>query len=450
MQSGHRVTIDTPIQFYDDLPDKVEIVVIGGGVVGVFTTLFLARMGKRVLLCEKGRVAGEQSSRNWGWIRQHGRDFAELPIMMDALRLWHETNAATNGLCGVTTAGSFYLASTRDSLDEYAEWVETARGMGLDSRMYSAGELTEAGLATPAKQWIGATGTPSDARGEPWRVVPAVARLASEAGAMIRENCAVRGLGIEAGKVSGVVTEAGKVACEQVVLAGGAWSSLFARRHGINMPQLLVKGTVAQTNPLAEIASGNYCDEQVAFRRRDDGGYSLAVADYHDFYLGPDTFRHLKNYLPLMWHSWNETDVHSGSPVLYPDGWKTPRSWRDDEQTPFEYCRVLEPTPNDKFLQNMLRLFKSRFPDLEAPKLLQSWAGMIDVMPDIVPIVDRIAEKPGLIIATGMSGHGFGIGPGIGRVVARMVAGEAAEFDLQRFRFSRFTDGSKLELGTSL
>ena len=69
---------------------------------------------------------------------------------------------------------------------------------------------------------------------------------------------------------------------------------------------------------------------------------------------------------------------------------------------------------------------------------------MIDTLPDVLPVVDH-APIPGLILATGMSGHGFGIGPGIGRVVADMVTGGRIGHDLQRFRFARFSDGSKIE-----
>lgn len=79
--SAQRVTAATPVRFNADLPDAVDIVILGGGVIGVFSALYLARAGKRVLLCEKGRIAGEQSSRNWGWIRQQGRDEGELPVM---------------------------------------------------------------------------------------------------------------------------------------------------------------------------------------------------------------------------------------------------------------------------------------------------------------------------------------------------------------------------------
>ena len=445
-----RITIDTPIEFNDPLPDEVDTVIIGGGIIGIFSALYLARMGKRVLVCEKGRVAGEQSSRNWGWIRQQSRDYAELPIMMQSLGLWHDVDRETNGQCGVVTAGTYYYAKTEDDLAAYDGWLTLAREHGLDSRIVSAKEISDAFSGKDSQQWAGAICTPSDARGEPWLAVPAVARLAQGAGALIRENCAVRSLDIAGGKIRGVVTEDGTIACEQVVLCGGAWSSLFARKHGIKIPQLSVDGTVLQTAPLPDFFKDCAWDSGFGIRRRLDGGYTLALGDMHGFSLGPDAFRHLSKYLPVFRKSWREIDLHLKSPSGYPDSWTTPRNWRDDEISPFEKIRVLEPLVNKKYVNLMCDRFAERFPEIGRPEVLNSWAGIIDAMPDVVPIVDRTPKLPGLIIATGMSGHGFGIGLGFGRVVARMVAGEEPEHDLRRFRFSRFSDGSKLDLRTSL
>ena len=94
--------------------------------------------------------------------------------------------------------------------------------------------------------------------------------------------------------------------------------------------------------------------------------------------------------------------------------------------------------------------FTARFKSIGAPEIRTAWAGMIDAMPDVVPIVDRVPGTNGLIVATGMSGHGFGIGPGFGDVIARMAANDEQQHDIRRFRFDRFTDGSKLELGPVL
>ena len=448
--SADRISINTPILYRDKLPEKVDVVIIGGGVIGVFTALYLQRLGKRVLICEKGRIAAEQSSRNWGWIRQHGRDPAELPIMMESLKLWHEVNNQTNGQCGVRTVGVNYLASTEVEMRELETWVSIADEHGLESKLLSKKDAAANFSGLSNQQWIGGVCTPSDSRGEPWTAVPAVARLAHQTGVLICENCAVRALDSAAGKITGVITEQGRVACEQVLLAGGAWSSIFARKHGITIPQLSVRSTVAQTSPLPEFTSGNSADEELAIRRRADGGYTLALTDRHDFFLGKDAFRHFRTYLPLLKISWKDIHLRPWVPAGFPDAWLSPQNWNEDQTSPFEHTRVLEPKPNLKYVELMIERFINRFPGVEQPQILSSWAGMIDAMPDVVPILDHAPSMDGLVIATGMSGHGFGIGPGFGRCLALMLTGKTAEHDLSRFRFGRFTDGSTLNPGSSL
>src|SRR5580658_9882883 len=80
------------------LPARADVVIIGGGIVGVSAALYLAKKGVSVALCEKGRIAGEQSSRNWGWCRTMGRDEAELPLAIESLRLWERMNRGRNRL----------------------------------------------------------------------------------------------------------------------------------------------------------------------------------------------------------------------------------------------------------------------------------------------------------------------------------------------------------------
>ncbi|MDP2084576.1 MAG: FAD-dependent oxidoreductase, partial [Gemmobacter sp.] len=106
------ITDATPVGFADPLPEACDLVVVGGGVIGVCAALFAARRGLRVVLCEKGRIAGEQSSRNWGWIRQQGRDPDELPIVVEALRHWHTFQAETGGALGLVASGVMYAART--------------------------------------------------------------------------------------------------------------------------------------------------------------------------------------------------------------------------------------------------------------------------------------------------------------------------------------------------
>lgn len=448
MLRGIPITLANTPAFAGALPEAVDVVVIGGGIAGVMTAHFLAGQGQRVLVCEKGRVAGEQSGRNWGWIRQQGRDPAELPIVVEALALWKGFAERIGAeALGFRQTGVMYLADTEADLARYADWLPHARAQAVDTRLLSRAEM-EAML--PAKgHWPGALWTASDARAEPFLALPALARMAADGGVTIREGCAVRALDLAAGRVAGVVTEAGRVRAERVVLAGGAWSALFARAHGVALPQLSVRATAAATVPLPEVFAGGAADGRFAFRRRADGGYTLAPGGAHDFWIGPDAFRAFRAYLTQLRRDLRSTRFLPVAPAGYPDAWTTPRRWDPDRPGPFEACRILDPAPNMAFLSRVQDAFAAAFPALGRPALARAWAGMIDVMPDTVPVLDA-APLPGLFLATGLSGHGFGIGPGVGRVMADLVMGRAAGHDLSRFRYRRFFDGSAMDLGPAL
>ncbi len=327
--------------------------------------------------------------------------------------------------------------------------MDHARAHQLDTRLLTAQQVADMLPAAADGTWTGGMWTASDGRAEPAVAVPALARALTRAGATVHEDCAVRALDIVAGRVAGVVTEKGRIACDAVVLAGGAWSSLLARAHGVEIPQLSVGATVAATDPLPEVFSGNAADHDFAFRRRLDGGYTLAPGSFHELFLGPDAFRRFRQYIPQLRADPFGTRFLPAAPQGYPDGWRTRRHWSPDAPSPFEAMRVLDPAPNRGAVERLRRRFAAAFPQLGLPAIRAAWAGMIDTTPDTVPVVDHAPLK-GLVIATGMSGHGFGIGPGMGRVVADLVTGTAPGHDLSRFRFGRFTDGSKIDPGGAL
>jgi glycine/D-amino acid oxidase-like deaminating enzyme len=425
----------------------VDIAVIGGGIIGLMGAWALAAEGKRVLLCEKGRLAGEQSGRNWGWIRQQGRDIAELPIMMEAIRLWTDLPSALRAAIGFRQQGITYFARTETRMEAFARWLDLATPFGVDTRLLSRRE-TEA-LLPNAAGWVGALHTPSDAMAEPFVTVPVLARAVEEAGVIIREGCAVRGLETSAGRLSAIVTEAGTVRCTQAILAGGAWSALFLRAHGMALPQLSVLSSVSTTTAMSEFFQGAACDDRFAIRRRADGGYTLTPWSFHEFLIGPDAFRNLRAFLPQIRADLSSTHFRLAAPKGYPDAWGTPRRWSATDESPFERCRILNPRPNTTELARLQSHFEAAFPTIGVPTIAATWAGMIDVLPDALPVVDH-TPLPGLILATGMSGHGFGIAPGMGKVMADIALGRTPRQDLTAFRYGRFNDGKGLARSSAL
>ena len=443
------ISESTPITYLGPPPRETDVVVIGGGVVGVCTALFLAEAGQRVVLLEKGRIAGEQSSRNWGWIRQQGRDPDEIPIMDEAKKIWCDLASKTNVDIGLTTGGVTYLAHNQAEMEGYQAWMSHAKAHNLDSKILSASGILNL-IPNIQADYVGGIHTASDMRAEPWVAVPALAGIAARAGAVLVENCVARTLDMSAGRVAGVFTEAGLIKAPAVVLAGGAWSSLFLRNMGVALPQLSVRATVAATRPLPVVQMGGVAGKNLAFRPRADGGYSLASGRFSELFVGPDAFRALPKYLTQLRSDPLGVRLSPAAPKGFPDAWSTPRHWVANQDSPFEAMRVLNPDPNPREVRDICGRFELMFPHLGPVHVKSSWAGMIDMMPDIVPVMDRVAALPGLTLGTGFSGHGFGIGPAAGRILASISTGSVVSHDLSRFRLSRFLDGSKMRLGPGI
>lgn len=432
-----------PVHGDAELPKEVDVVVIGGGIIGVSTALELSEQRLRVALCEKGGIGQEQSSRNWGWVRISRRDPREVPLMAEALRIWGNLDQRTGRDTGYRRAGIIFTCVDDEEYANHEKWNRNLDGYQLDSRMLSAAEFREMFPQSNMKL-KGALYTAADGRAEPQKAAPAIAEAARAKGAAILTECAVRGIETAAGVISGVITERGPIACKAVVLAGGAWSSLFSNRYGIDLPQLKVMNSVLRTTPLEGGPEQAIWSNGFAARKRQDGGYTIASGHENIVDIVPKSFRYALDFLPALRKEWRSLNFRVRGRFL--DEVRIPNRWEMDEASPFEYCRVLDPKPSKKLSDIALANLKQAFPVFEKAEIAQRWAGYIDVTPDAVPVISAIDKIPGFHIATGFSGHGFGIGPAAGKLMADIVLGRQPLVDPKDFRFSRFSDGSKIEL----
>jgi glycine/D-amino acid oxidase-like deaminating enzyme len=416
-------------------PARADVVVIGGGIIGVCTAWSLAQKGASVVLCEKGIIAGEQSSRNWGWVRVQGRDLRELPLMFESRKLWARMNELTGADTGFRICGIAYLSADEKDRSARAAWTAKATPLGADSQMLDSA-ATAALLPQSSRRFAGAAYTASDARAEPQSATPAMARAAQAAGVVILQNCAVHGLRREAGRVSAVETEQGVITCGKVVLAGGAWSRLFCRKHGIALPQLKIRSSVLRTAPLdgpeVSISTHHY-----AFRKRLDGGYTIANGQISNPEITPDAFRLLFRFLPTFLAERGYLRPHLSAQFRHE--WRQARGYLSGATNPFTEERILDPAPPARGLRAAMAHLGRDIPVFAGAKVAQSWAGFIDGTPDAIPVISPVETLPGFFIATGFSGHGFGLGPGAGRLMADIVAGDQPIVDPAAFALGRFS-----------
>ncbi|OUL96667.1 NAD(P)/FAD-dependent oxidoreductase [Paraburkholderia hospita] len=428
------------------LPERADVVVIGGGIIGVSTALYLSEKGLQVALCEKGHIAGEQSSRNWGWVRVTRRDPRELLLSIESLKLWRTLDRTLGIDTGFNQCGILYVSNDDATLARHRDWLAHARqiaGDAFDTREVDTEAIAEL-LPGSTRSFKGGIYTPGDARAEPQKAAPAIANALRKRGVKILTPCAVRGIETSGGHVSAVVTEHGTIRCDAVVVAGGAWTRYFCGNLGVELPQLLTRASVLRTEPLEGGPTCSANNEEFAFRKRADGGYTVAYGLRTHADLTPDAFRLFFKYIEALKSQMGALQIRVGKRFL--DELKRPRRWALDRPTIFEAIRTLDPDPVVPYVDHGLREFVKAFPHLAGAKIAQRWAGYIDVTPDAIPVISGAARVPGLFIGTGFSGHGFGIGPAAGKLMADLVNNDTPLVDPHAFRLERFSDGTKITI----
>lgn len=418
-----------------ELPKSADAVVIGGGIVGAFAAYYLVRRGLRVALVEKGRVGAEQSGRNWGWCRQQNRDERELPIATKSLDLWQRFAADSGEYTGFRRCGLLYLSNDEAEIARWAKWRDFAKTVGVTTHMLDGVEATERGRFT-GRAWKGGVYSPSDGTADPSMAAPAVANAIMKAGGTVHQECAARGLELEGGSVSGVVTERGTIRTKVAILAGGAWASSFCHQLGVRFPQASIRSSILAVSPGAQGLPDALHTSRVSITRRTDGGYTLAISGRGRVDVTPQQLRFSPQFLPMFLKRWRA--LAPGGLEGLRSGHETWQRWRLDAPTPMERMRILDPKPDAGAIRITHQRAVELMPELRKTSVAHAWAGYIDATPDGVPGIGKIDAVPGFILAAGFSGHGFGIGPGAGHLVADIVTGAEPIVDPRPYDPKRF------------
>lgn len=406
--------------------------VIGAGIIGLASAYELASRKLSVCVVDGAEPGSGQSSRNWGFIRQQGRAVEELPIMIDANRMWLELPERIGADLEWLQGGNLRLTDRPEREDDYRRWIEAARSFGLESRIASPREVAQI-VPGFAGRYLLAIFTPSDGQVNPVRAVAGyVAALASQ-GVDVFAGYRVREVVTAGGHVAGVRTNNGFIAASTVVLAAGTGSSALLRKLGHEVPVHFVSQTVALTEKVPRLTDACVWTGQVGFRQTSAGQVVLSSGGRGDVMVDAASLgslvspQQLRQAIPMYWYNREYLRIRPRELLATLRAGK--KAWLLDGEVRYDDV--------ERSLGTMAEYFPSR-----EWRAVMAWAGMIDGTPDALPILDTVGPSNSVVVATGMSGHGFGIAPAIGRIVADLVTTGSTHHDLQPFRLRRFVEGA--------
>lgn len=430
----------SPVAGDTELPAQADVVVVGAGIMGVATAYYLAEKGLSVVVCEKGLVAAEQSSRAYGQVTNWGQKEEVTALGQQSKLLWSGMNEKLGADTSYRAYGRVQAFEKDEDIEDAREWLQKAQAVApahapLTGRFVEGAELAQL-IPGAQSAWKQGLYIPDDGGMEPALAAPAVARGAQKLGVKIVTQCAVRGFETEAGSVSGVVTEKGLIKAKQVVVAGGTWSRLLLGNADINFPVLpvyLSQQRLSAVNgaPPAVGAAG-----MVVWRTEVDGSFSNGPR-YMTAPVTRDSLVLLPGFatsLVGMLASETPLDFTLGKDFYH--SFEVERRWAMNEVSPFESLRTMAPVHNDGTLDECLGWIREEFPVFQQSQPIERWAGTIDVASDQIPVISPVPAMPGLFV---MGAFSFGLtqGLGAGQLMADLVTGSPTKIDAQPFQLGR-------------
>lgn len=353
--------------------------------------------------------------------------------------LWEQFGVESGEDTGFRRCGLLYLSNDEEEIARWATWGEFAKTAGVTTHMLDSREASARGQVT-RRRWKGGVFSSTDGTADPGRAAPAVAKVLMKLGGSVIQHCTARGLEVEAGRVSDVITESGVIKTHSAVLAGGAWASSFCRQLGIRFPQASIRQPILSVSPVDQQLPSAIVTAGVSFTRRNDGGYALAISGRARVDVTPQLLRFSPQFVPMFAKRWHS--LLPGGLEGVRGGHETLKRWRLDASTPMEKMRILNPRPDLPNIRETHRRAVELLPELRLARITHAWAGFVDSTPDGVPAIGEVHELPGLILGAGFSGHGFGIGPGAGHLIADLASSVEPIVDPRPYHPSRFNDAA--------
>lgn len=369
--------------------NSADVVIIGSGIIGNAAAYYLAKAGKSVIVLEKeDHIGNGGSTRNGGGVRQSGRNPAEMPLAMyGAKHLWPGLSEALGTEVEYYQEGNLRLGKTEQDLNILQGLVDRGKALGLELDLVSG---DEARAINPylSDEVLGAIWCPTDGHANPLLATLAFYKKARELGARFITGEEVTEIRKVRGAARKVITENNVYEGDKILLAAGYASRAIAASIGIDLPMMKVLLEVLVTEAQPEMF------------------YQMLGTAGADFYGHQST---------------HGSFVFGGTSGM--DAYAT-----DDGHT----ATIGSTAPS------ICRGIMGYFPDMAHLKIIRTWAGYIDDCADHIPVISHVEEVPGLILACGFSGHGFGISPTVGLLLSEMVMDQPTTLSVSAFKYDRF------------
>jgi sarcosine oxidase subunit beta len=380
-----------------------EVVIIGGGISGTAAAYELARTGAKVTLLEQGSLASMASGWTLAGVRQSGRHPAELPLATAAVARWVRLGEELGADVEYRREGNLRLARFPEEVPVIQAIVAEQRDLGLDLTYLADNAAVREIAPAIAESVLSASYCPTDGHANPIATVGAFATAAARHGATLHTETAVTAIDVSGGRIHGVRTSQGDIAADVVVVAAGVHTARLCAPLGLDLPIQVSRVAVVQTVPLPPLI------QQVL---------GTAGADFAGRQEVSGRFRLTGGGQP--WPHRLEDLAQNGDLVL----------------------------PRAADVIAALTRGMEVLPALGEAGVARVWGGLLDMTLDALPIIERVPECDGLVIAAGFSGHGFCLGPVTGQIVCDLVIEGTTAFPIQPFTRDRFAAMSGLATAT--
>ncbi|MGH1479243.1 MAG: NAD(P)/FAD-dependent oxidoreductase [Geminicoccales bacterium] len=370
-----------------------DVVIIGGGISGVAAAYALAKEGVAVALLEQHDLAAMASGWTLAGVRQSGRHRHELPLAMAAVEIWKDLGAELDADIEYRQKGNLRLARDDAETTIIRRLVYEQKALGLDLDYLDDNSAIRAIAPAISDAVVAASFCPTDGHANPKATVNAYARAAERLGAKIHLGETVDEILVQRGRVVGARTQKAIYKASNIVITAGIHTPALLEPHGLSLPLALRMVTVVRTRPLPPLFDQVFGTANAICAGRQEASGRLRITGGSQVWQGV------------------VERASDGHPVVRP------------------------PTSAIKGVIERGSFFLPAFG--QAP-LEDVWAGLLDMTPDGLPVIEATPEIDGLVVAAGFSGHGFGIGPVTGQLVRDLVLERPSNLSLDAFRRERF------------